>query len=74
MKILMFIDTIGRHGGAESQFVGLAKLLKSQNYDVEVLAYHSDDGYINELTTHNIKVNIVDLGITESVKFLMLER
>ncbi len=53
----MVIDTIGRRGGAERQFCGLAILLNKTGYDVEVACYYPDDGYQSELEHAGVKVN-----------------
>ena len=61
-RILMFIDTIGRNGGAERQFSGLACMLADSGYDVSVVAYYPERGFFDELTSHGINVKICDFG------------
>jgi len=60
MKILMIIDTIGRRGGAERQFSGLAVLLQKMEYDVNVGCYYPDEGYKAELEDAGVKVHMLN--------------
>ena len=42
MKIILFTDSLGA-GGSQRQWVGLAKLLKDNGYNVNVCTYHNID-------------------------------
>lgn len=59
MNITMLIDTIRYGGGAERQFVGLAKALYKKGYNIHVIAYHNHDGYKEELESVGVPVEIL---------------
>lgn len=52
-KIFLFIDTLGP-GGAQRQFVGLARLLKERGYDVKTATYYDHPFYKPLLDEANI--------------------
>lgn len=54
----MLIDSLG-HGGAQRQFVGLAKGLKANGYDVMVLYYHDISFYLQELIDSEINTALI---------------
>lgn len=69
-KILLFIDSIAKGGGAERQFTGLAIMLKRMGYDVNVLAYHPNEGYREELEQVGVKVYLKTLMVLDYKKSL----
>ena len=56
-KILCLIDTLCFGGGAERQMIGLAKLLYTRGYQVDLCTYHNHDVYdeISQLSDITIK-------------------
>lgn len=58
MKILLFIDSLGS-GGAQRQLISLAKMLKEESFDVEVLCYYKFDFFAQELINNKIKIHWV---------------
>lgn len=57
-KILLFTDSLGA-GGAQRQLVGLAVLLKENNFQVKVCTYHKIDFYKNYLDVNNIENEVI---------------
>lgn len=70
----MVIDTIGRRGGAERQFCGLALLLKKAGYDVNVVCYYPDDGYQAEMESVGVVVNRLSKSYSQMGKLLKLSK
>lgn len=52
-RIICLIDSLGP-GGAQRQLVGLAVLLKQQEYDVSVLCYHDNKFYVDTLLPNGV--------------------
>lgn len=52
-KILCLIDSLGP-GGAQRQLVGLAKFLKIRGYDVQVICYHDNDFYVDDILNNGV--------------------
>lgn len=48
MRILCLIDSLGS-GGAQRQMVSLLKMLKTRGYNVELLCYHKEEFFADEL-------------------------
>lgn len=59
MKILLFIDSLGA-GGAQRQLVGLAAMLKENDYEVKVITYHNEPFFNSFLVDKNIPFENVD--------------
>ena len=72
MKILLFIDNLGA-GGAQRQLVGLAVMLKQQNYDVKVCTYYPHDFYKTYLDENNVKKEII-LGADNAKRRIFVVR
>lgn len=66
MKILLFIDSLGA-GGAQRQLVGLAKMLKERDFNVEVLVYHDIPFYKSQLEDVNIPVSIISGSVIRRI-------
>lgn len=58
MKILCFIDSLGS-GGAQRQLVNLAVSFISNGHDVEILTYHNENFYIQEIEASGIKYTTI---------------
>lgn len=72
MKILLFTDNLGA-GGAQRQLVGLAVMLKQQNYDVKVCTYYPHDFYKTYLDENNVKKEII-LGADNAKRRIFVVR
>lgn len=72
MKILLFTDSLGA-GGAQRQLVGLAKMLKNNGYQVQVITYFDFDFYKYDLDLFSIE-NIVISGAINPFKRLFKVR
>lgn len=72
MKILLFIDNLGA-GGAQRQLVGLAVMLKQQNYDVKVCTYFPHDFYKTYLDENNVQNEIIS-GADETKRRIIAVR
>jgi glycosyltransferase involved in cell wall biosynthesis len=59
-KILCLIDGLYM-GGAETQMIGLVKLLKEKGYKVDFVKYHLANDYANELAALNIRCITLDV-------------
>ena len=59
MKILLFIDSLGA-GGAQRQLVGLAKMLKNDGMQVNVITYHDNPFYLPTLEEGDVDYENVD--------------
>jgi len=59
MKVLLFIDSLNA-GGAQRQMILLAKLLKEENINVELMTYNKDTFFSGYLKNLNIKVHTFD--------------
>lgn len=57
-RIVLFINNLGS-GGAQRQIVNIAKLLKDDGYDVEVLVYHDNPFYQPMLDAAKIPVTLL---------------
>ena len=53
MRLLLLIDNLGA-GGAQRQFVGLAAMLKKNNYEVLVITYQDVPFFLPYLQEHNV--------------------
>jgi glycosyltransferase involved in cell wall biosynthesis len=70
MKILHIITALSYLGGAEKLIFHISKN-QNINNDVTVLTFECKDGFINELSKHNIKVLYFNLKIYNSVFFFL---
>ena len=58
MKIVCLIDSLGS-GGAQRQIVELAKGFKAKGHDVEIVIYHNNLFYKDDLEQNNIKIKLI---------------
>lgn len=58
MKIVCLIDSLGS-GGAQRQIVELAKGFKAKGHDVEIVIYHNNLFYKEDLDSNNIKIKLI---------------
>lgn len=68
MKILLFIDCLGA-GGAQRQFVGLARMLKERGYEVNVVVYHDIPFYAPALEEKQIPCIMIGKGKLKALRF-----
>ncbi len=61
MRVLLFIGSLSM-GGAERQFIILAKGLKARGFDVKVMLNHSDGQFLPELKKAGIPFSVIHLG------------
>lgn len=58
MKIICLIDSLGS-GGAQRQIVVLAKGFKAEGHNVEIVIYHNNLFYKDDLEDNNIKIKLI---------------
>lgn len=73
MKILLFIDNLGA-GGAQRQLVGLAVMLKQQNYEVKVCTYFQYDFYKSYLDENGVPNEIIPKAANTKKRILAVRK
>lgn len=72
-RILCLIDTIGM-GGAERQMIGLAYLLKSKGYNVELVTYHNHDYHDLLHENYGLSTIVLEAGSSRWSKISAVRR